>query len=451
LPVIRTSALDRFPLWSVTANVVTATPSLVVAAVCLGAVFTLAMWLVLSDRQVTVGAAAPALVAGIVVTALLVATVAFARRASDSENQFRTLLEAAPDAMIIADPQGRIAMVNARTEYLFGYDRDELIDADVELLFPRRYLEVQARRAGAPRAPEERARSMGGGGLTLYGVDCDGSEVPIEVSLSPLDTPGGRFVIAAIRDVSARIRTEHELQEKNLALQQSNQELERFAYVASHDLQEPLRMVTAYTQLLARRYKGRLGTDADEFIGFAVDGATRMGLLISGLLELARVTSKGRPFAEVDVSRVLEHTLATLDGPIREQQAAVIIEPLPKVLGDDVQLGQIFQNLIGNALKFRRESPPIVLVRAERVDTDWCFAVEDNGIGIAEEHRDRIFQVFQRLHTRSEYEGTGIGLAICRRVVERHGGRIWVEGRVDGTAGSRFVFTVPAIELQQAA
>jgi PAS domain S-box-containing protein len=242
-------------------------------------------------------------------------------------------------------------------------------------------------------------------------------------------------------------------------LARSNAELEQFAYVASHDLQEPLRMVTSYIQLLERRYKGKLDDNADEFISYAVDGATRMQTLIQALLSYARVSSRGQPFATVNCNLVLQDVLANLQVAVSESAAIITSDPLPEVTGDRTQLTQLFQNLIANALKFCRDTPPAIHLSVLPVDpsnahqsstTDlasapsaWQFALTDNGIGIEPQYLDRIFVIFQRLHSRSTYSGTGIGLAICKKIVERHGGQIWVESQPG--RGSTFYFIIPGI------
>jgi light-regulated signal transduction histidine kinase (bacteriophytochrome) len=218
--------------------------------------------------------------------------------------------------------------------------------------------------------------------------------------------------------------------------------LQQFAYVASHDLQEPLRMITGYTNLLAKRYRGKLDASADEFIDFAVDGANRMRVLINDLLTYSRVGTHSSKPAPTDCELVLSQTLAGLELAIRESGATVTHDALPTVNGDEVQLGQLFQNLIGNALKYRNEHEPAVHIGCERRDNDWLLSVCDNGIGIDPRFAERIFVIFQRLHTREQYPGTGIGLAVCKRIVERHGGKIWVES--EPGKGSTFYFTLPA-------
>ena len=240
----------------------------------------------------------------------------------------------------------------------------------------------------------------------------------------------------------ARARAEGKLKQTVQALARSNRELEQFAYVASHDLQEPLRMVASYTQLLARRYEEKLDDDARDFIRYAVDGANRMQRLISDLLSYSRVSSRGRQPEEADSHAALVEAVANLAAAIAEGGAIVTNDDLPTVRADRSQLVQLFQNLIQNAVKFRSGQPPHVHVSAARRDAEWVFSVRDNGIGIAPEHRERVFEIFQRLHRRDEYGGTGIGLALCKRIAERHGGQIWLESEVG--AGSTFHFSLPA-------
>jgi signal transduction histidine kinase len=231
------------------------------------------------------------------------------------------------------------------------------------------------------------------------------------------------------------------LQKAAEKLRQSNQELEQFAYVASHDLQEPLRMVASFTQLLAEDYQGRLDTEADEYIHFVVDGANRMQQLINDLLEYSRVRTEGQPFEITDCEEVLDQVLANLRAAIEENRAVITHDPLPAIPADEGQMVQLLQNLISNAIKFRSAETPRIHVTAKLEGGEWVFSVKDNGIGIEPQFHQRIFVIFQRLHGREEYPGTGIGLAICKRVVDRHGGRIWVES--EPQKGATFYFTIP--------
>ena len=260
--------------------------------------------------------------------------------------------------------------------------------------------------------------------------------------------PGGGFVSTYL-DITERKDAEQALAEQARKLQQameelqrSNAELEQFAYVASHDLQEPLRMVASYCQLLQRRYQAKLDQNANEFIGFAVEGAKRMQSLINDLLLYSRVGTQGKPLVPTSLDQVLGHALANLSLAIEEAKAEIVHDPLPTVSGDQTQLLQLFQNLIGNALKFRREAPVRVRIDVRREDVEWLISVTDNGIGIDPQYAERIFMIFQRLHTREQYPGTGIGLSVCKKIVERHGGRIWVEPAP--TEGSVFKFSLPA-------
>ncbi len=253
-------------------------------------------------------------------------------------------------------------------------------------------------------------------------------------SVSILDR---KLIVAMARDVTDRKRMEEELA-------WSNRELEMFAYVASHDLQEPLRAVAGFVELLRQRYGGKLDAKADEYINFVVDGAKRMQGLINGLLEYSRVSTHGGAFEVVPAEAALAEALANLQLAVKESQAVVTQDPMPTVRGDPSQIARLFQNLIGNALKFRGDSPPRVHVGVTRLNDGWQFAVRDNGIGIAPEFFDRIFVIFQRLHTQKQYPGTGLGLAICKRIVERHGGRIWVESAPG--RGTTFHFTLPAAQ-----
>lgn len=250
------------------------------------------------------------------------------------------------------------------------------------------------------------------------------------------------------QEVGERKRAEEAIQRYTKELERSNQELQQFAYVASHDLQEPLRMVSSYLQLLERRYRDRLDQDAKEFIAFAVDGAKRMQSLINDLLAYSRVGTRGKEFRPVELDEIMLQVRNNLKIAIQEQAAEVACDPLPQVQGDDTQLLQLFQNLVGNAIKFHGEQKPRIRIQAERYNGAWQFSVRDNGIGIDPQYAERIFLIFQRLHNRDEYPGTGIGLAICKRIVERHGGRIWVDSQPG--EGSTFYFTLPVVNKEEA-
>ena len=253
------------------------------------------------------------------------------------------------------------------------------------------------------------------------------------------DKPVGKRGV--MMDVSERQRLMNAQARYTTMLRRSNEELQRFAYVASHDLQEPLRMIVSYLQIIENRYTDKLDSDAREFIGFAVDGARRMKALITALLEYSRVDGGEKDFEEFDAQLALDKALANLIFQIEDSGAIITSDAMPRIKADMTQITQLFQNLIGNAIKFQSGRVPQIHIGVERKKDEWQFMVRDNGIGVAPEYLERIFIIFQRLHRKAEYPGTGIGLAICKKVVERHGGRIWVESVVD--KGTAFYFTLP--------
>lgn len=354
-----------------------------------------------------------------------------------AEERFRLAVEAAPSGMVMVDEAGTIVLANAETERMFGYRPGELIGSQIELLVPRRYRgKHEQYRAGFNASPE--ARRMGAG-RDLFGLRKDGTELAVEVGLNPIETDRGKLILSTIVDITARKRAELELAEQSRELSRSNQELEQFAYVASHDLQEPLRMVSSYTSLLADRYRDALDDEARQFIDFAQEGAERMRQLISDLLAYSRVRTRGRELAPIDVEACFGVAVRNVRAAIEESGAVLTGVPKGTVLGDHSQLVAVFQNLLSNAIKFSRGTPSIA-ISSRTEGGRWTCAIRDEGIGVPPQHAERVFQMFDRLHTREEYAGTGIGLAICKRVVERHGGTIWVES--DGEHGSTFVFTL---------
>jgi PAS domain S-box-containing protein len=356
--------------------------------------------------------------------------------------KYRGLLEAAPDAMVVVNQDGEIVLLNVQAENQFGYSRDELIGQQVKNIVPEGFAERLI--ADGLRSSAEALAQQIGTGIELTGLRKNGTEFPIEIMLSPLENAQGILVTAAIRDISVRKNAEKHLAQKMDELNRSNEELGQFAYIASHDLQEPLRMVASYTQLLSRRYKGKLDSDADEFIAFAVDGANRMQRLIQDLLAYSRVGTEGRDLADTSSEKALQLALANLGGAIEQQEAVVTHDPLPAVVADEMQLVQLFQNLIGNAIKYQRPGIPRVHISAALADKKWTFSVNDNGLGIDSRYTEKIFGMFQRLHKRDEFAGTGIGLAICKKIVERHDSNITVESKLG--VGSTFRFALAGIE-----
>ena len=357
-----------------------------------------------------------------------------------AELRFQRLLEAAPDAIVIVGDDGRIRLANQRVEDLFGYAADDLVGQTVEVLLPERFRDGHmGHRLDFAAMP--RARQMGLG-LELVARRHDGTEFPVEISLGPLETKEGILVSAAIRDITGRKEVERRLAVQADALASSNAELEQFAYVASHDLQEPLRKVASFCRLLQRNYGGRLDEKADTYIEYAVDGAVRMQDLINDLLDFSRLGRRELAPEPTDTRAVASRAVRNLDASIEEAGATVEVGDLPVVRAEPAHLTQLFQNLIGNAVKFRAPERPMKVEVGARRDGDlWLFWVRDNGIGIEPQYAERIFVVFQRLHGREQYPGTGIGLAICRRVVERLGGTIWMESQPG--EGSTFFWTLP--------
>ncbi len=336
----------------------------------------------------------------------------------------------AADPILIADLNGNVTDLNEEAVREYGWPRVKLLGRPIKTIVPPE---------GHQQVDDLHARCRAG--EEVRNIESlrwnKGSEIePVLVTLSLLTNDAGLPI--GIATLSKNIG---KLKRTTEQLARSNEELAQYAHVASHDLKEPLRMVASYVQLLASRYEGRLDADADEFIAFAVDGATRMKRLIDDLLVHSEVGTEGELFEPIECETIVDSAVNNLRTATRNSGAVVTRGPLPTVVGDALQLAQVFQNLIGNAIRFRSDERPEVHVEAERQDGSWLFSVRDNGIGIDPEHADRIFVIFQRLHRRSVYPGTGIGLAICKKVVERHSGRIWVES-LPGK-GSTFYFTIP--------
>ncbi len=346
----------------------------------------------------------------------------------------RSLLEASLDPLVTINSEGKITDANKAAEDITGYSREQLIGSD----FSDYFTEPEKAKDGYRQVFTE-------GFVSDYPLEIlsqSGKITDVLYNASVYRNAQGEVqgIFAAARDITKRKAMENELMQTLDKLRLSNSELEQFAYVASHDLQEPLRMVASYVQLLERRYKGKLDADADEFIGYAVDGANRMRSLIDDLLTYSRVGRLGKPFEPTDLESTFEVAQRNLEASISESCAKVTHDKMPTVIADGGQIGQLFQNLIGNAIKFHGKETPQVHVSVKDLGLEYQFALNDNGIGIEPQYIDRLFKIFQRLHTREEYPGSGIGLAICKKIVERHGGRIWIESEVG--KGSTVYFTL---------
>jgi PAS domain S-box-containing protein len=354
-----------------------------------------------------------------------------------SEQRLQSMLDNSTAVIYMKDTQGRYMTINQRYEALFHLDRNDVKGKTDRDIFPKEIADAfqandrEAIAAGVALEKEEIAPQD------------DGLHTYLTIKFPLFNTEGEIYAVCGMStDISDRKAAELELQQQKQDLARSNDELQQFAYVASHDLQEPLRMITSYLELLERRYKGQLDAKADQFIAYAVDGAARMQILINDLLKYSQMGSQGQSFERVDCTAVLKNVLRNLQVAIAESNAVITYDPLPPVNADVTQLTQLFQNLIGNALKFRRGDPPQIHVGVERTNSKWLFSVRDNGIGIESQYTNRIFIIFQRLHSKTEYSGTGMGLAICKKIVEWHGGKLWVESTPG--EGSTFYFTLPA-------
>jgi PAS domain S-box-containing protein len=346
-------------------------------------------------------------------------------------------VESSNDAIITESVDGIITSWNKGAEIIYGYLAEEVLGKNFSILEPDNF-------KGEIKQFSEKIKT--GEKIEHYETSRlkkDGTIINVSVSLSPVFDTSGKLVAlsAIVRDITERKKAGEILKSKLEELARSNEELEQFAYVSSHDLQEPLRMISSYLQLLQRRYQGSLDDKADKYIYYAVDGASRMQNLINDLLEFSRVTTRARDPVPMDSEFILDQVLSNLEVFIEENEATVSHCSLPEVMADYSQMVQVFQNLIINGIKFRSEEAPQIHISAEKKESEWVFSVQDNGIGIDPQYSKKIFEVFKRLHKKEEYPGTGIGLAICKKIVERHGGRIWVESELD--KGSTFYFTLP--------
>jgi PAS domain S-box-containing protein len=357
-----------------------------------------------------------------------------------SEERSRLIVSNAKDyAILMLDPDGNIVNWNEGAERMKGYRAEEIIGQHFSCFYSEEEIST-----GKPEFELEEAARVGRWEGEGWRIRKDGSRFFASVAITALRDEKGmlRGFGKITRDITERKKSEEHLVKTMEELRQSNDELQQFAYVASHDLQEPLRMVASYTQLLAKRYKGQLDADADEFINFAVDGCNRMQGLIQDLLSYSRSGSSGKALRKISGENALIEALTNLHATIEESGAIVTHDALPSIITDDTQLALVFQNLVGNGIKYRGvEAPRVHISATKNGGREWIFSVRDNGLGIEPQYFERIFILFQRLHGRQEFKGTGIGLAICKKIVERLGGRIWVESQPE--EGSTFYFSLP--------
>jgi len=358
------------------------------------------------------------------------------RRSAENTNQLRAFIRKAPAAIAMLDRD--VCYIEASEQWMtdYGLVREQVIG--------RRHVDVFPHQPA--HWPELHERTLAGEVLRNDAEafpQPDGRVLWLQWETRPWEEPSGAIggLLFFTRDITQQVQLQHSIQAQATELARSNEDLQQFAFAASHDLQEPLRAMAGCAQILESEYRGRLDADADELIEHMVDGAKRMQQLIEDLLSFSRVGTHGDAFGTVSLRTALADALRNVQQAVEESGAEVTVDQLPTITADQFQLTQLFQNLVGNAIKYRSATAPRVSVRAERRDGLWEIAVRDNGIGIPVEARERVFQIFQRLHTRTDYPGTGVGLALCRRIVERHGGRIWI-APTDG-AGTEFRFTLP--------
>lgn len=366
------------------------------------------------------------------------------RERKRAEERLRMVIENSPNAKILINSQGKITLANQRLEEMFGYPREEMLGKPFELLIPQRFHAIHSEHVRTYLdSPRNR---QAGVGLNMFGRHRNGSEIRLEVNLSHFELDGDKYTLAALADITSRHQAEQELQERTRELMRSNRDLEQFAYAASHDLKEPLRAVAGCVMLLREHLQQQLDDQARQYIRHTVEGVERMQQLIDDLLAYSRLSRTGELVRVVQLDDVLNHALNNLSATLQVSHVQIQRTPLPEVHGIPAQLALLFQNLLSNAIKFRkRDQPGLVRISCQSENHSWIIHVEDNGIGIDEAYFERIFEIFQRLHTRSAYPGTGVGLALCKRIVERHGGRIWVDSTPG--QGSTFSFSLPHISV----
>ena len=370
-----------------------------------------------------------------------------------AQERFRVLVEAVPSGLIAVDQTGAIILANVQVEQLFGYRRAELMGKSIEMLLPERLRQRHGEeRTQFLRQPHSRPMGVG---RDLFARRKDGSEFPTEIGLNPVRTLYGNYVLASVVDITERkrgewLRARHaaDLEALNTELQRSNADLDAFAHLASHDLQEPLRTLSSYLALLREDLGTDVNSEAATDLHFIGETAKRMQNLVQDLLAFSRAGRKAIQRERVPLEQCVDEALLSLQARIRETRAEIRRRPLPEVEGDRTLLTQVYQNLLGNALKFTAAGQrPVIDLAVEVSGAEYLLSVADNGIGLEQQYAEQIFEPFKRLHTRNAYPGSGVGLALCRRAVERHGGRIWVESRVG--LGSRFVFALPRPDTER--
>jgi len=358
---------------------------------------------------------------------------------SDNEEYLKTIFNFVQTGLIVINADTHTILdANPRAIEMLGVDRSTIIgNICHKYLCPQQKGTCPITDLGMKVDRSERTMLMPSGKL-----------VPIIKSVIPIMINGRHYLLESFLDITALKETEDELNRKTEELARSNLELQQFAYIASHDLQEPLRAISGFTELLQKRYQGRLDEKADKYIGFITEGSLRMQQMIQDLLAYSRVETQAREFAKTDSQSSLDTALANLRVSIQENHAVITHDPLPEIIAEGEQITSLFQNLVSNAIKYHKpDVTPIIHIGVQKEGNNWQFSVADNGIGIEEKYAERIFKIFQRLHTRDEYPGTGIGLAVCKRIVDRHGGKIWIKSSLG--EGTTFYFTIPVTRKEK--
>lgn len=373
---------------------------------------------------------------------LVLASIIDISERKKAEEQFRLVVESAPNAMVLVNKEGIITLVNNQAEKLFEYERSELIGNKLEMLLPHRFSEQHpALRNNFFQKPQTRSMGMG---RDLFAKRKDGAEIQVEIGLNPIETASGQMVLASIIDITER-KIQENIIKKQIELEIRNKELEQFAYLASHDLQEPLRTVSNYVKVFEEDYLPMLDSTAKKYLTSVNNATTRMSVLIKSLLEFSQL-GRNKNLVEVDCKKMITTVVEDLADMIKNSGAVISISEMPKLFVYETEMRQLFQNLITNAIKFRKkDTVPKINIRSERINNKWQFTVSDNGIGVDKAHFVKLFEIFQRLHTNEEYEGSGIGLANCKKIVQLHEGEIWVESTLG--EGASFIFTIPILTV----
>jgi len=355
----------------------------------------------------------------------------------NAEEQFRSVVESAPNAIVVTGSDGKVTLVNTEAEKLFGYTRSELIGSPSQILIPSRFRKKEGGNDMFYTAPSQR---LNPGPRELFAIKKDGREFPVEMAVSPIENPDGDSTITSIIDITERKKSEVIIKKQLIELQLKNREMEQFNYIASHDLQEPLRTVSNYIEMLEEDYEDKLDDEVKESLNMINAAVSRMSLLVRSILDYGRL-GRNKTLALINCGEVVNTVLSDLEYLIQNHSATITVEPLPILPAYETELRQLFQNLINNAIKFRKKDvAPVIAIGYSQTGSTHEFYITDNGIGIEPKHFERIFHIFQRLHKEDEFEGNGIGLANCKKIVDMHGGRIWIESQHG--LGTTFKFTL---------